>query len=195
MKRSIVILIFLTLIQPIFSQPKYSIPGYIITLDNDTMPGNIKLLNSPGYMMLVKYWNPINKKTKEYRSDKIKGFCYGQRYFESLVWQESHYYFERIVKAQPVSLYATPYNSPGIIVPLVGVGVIVTPAARKFNEYFIIDSSSMTLLNHFGFRKFMMNYVKECPLLVNKLDTKELNFDDLKQIIEEYNLCSQKLTH
>lgn len=191
MKKSIVILVCLTLIQPVFSQPKNSISGYLITMSNDTMMGSIKLLNNAGYMMVVKYWNPVNKKTKEYRADKIKGFCYDNRYFESLVWQESHYYFERIIKAHPVSLYATPYNSPGVVVPVGVVGVFVMPSGRTFNEYFIIDSSSMTLLNHFGFRKFMVNYVKDCPALVNKIDTKELNFDDLKQIIEEYNLCSK----
>ena len=49
----------------------------------------------------------------------------------------------------------------------------------------------MIKLNHLGFKKYMMNYVKDCPALVHQLEIEELKFDDLVQIIEKYNLCSK----
>lgn len=184
MKNSIVIFICLVLIQPIFSQPKSSIPGYIITNKKDTIFGNI-LVNEKGnigYISSIRCWNPITKKVKSYGADRMKAFGYGERYFESLVWEESHYYFERIVKGNPVSLYVTPSTSPAIIVPI----------SITHNEYYMIDNTSMIRLNRMGFRKYMMNYVKGCPVLVEKLETQKLKFEDLIQIIQEYNLCSGK---
>lgn len=184
MKKSIVIFICLVLIQPIFSQPKSSIPGYIITIKNDTVFGNI-LVNEKGnigYVSSIKCWNPITKKVKSHRADKTKAFGYGDRYFESLVWEEAHYYFERIVKGNPVSLYVTPSTSPAIIVPI----------AITHTEYFMVDNSSMIRLNRLGFRKYMLNYVKDCPVLVDKLETEKLKFENLIQIIQEYNSCSVK---
>lgn len=184
MKKSIVIFISLVLIQPIFSQPKSSVPGYIITTKNDTIFGNI-LVNEKGnigYVVDIRCWNPVTKKVKNYGADKTKAFGYGERYFESLAWDDSHYYFERIVKGNPVSLYVTPSTSPGLIIPI----------SITHNEYFIIDNSSMIRLQRVGFRKYMMNYVKDCSVLVDKLDTQQLKFEDLIQIIQEYNLCSVK---
>ena len=97
-------------------------------------------------------------------------------------WQGTHYYFERIINGKPVSLYVAKYTSPGLI---------VIPLSIKYNEYYIIDNTSMIKLNHLGFKKYMMNYVKDCPALVHQLEIEELKFDDLVQIIEKYNLCSK----
>ncbi len=61
-----------------------------------------------------------------------------------------------------------------------------------YDEFFIVDDSSVTLLSakEKNFRIFIMNYVKACPALVDKIDKEELTyFNDLKQIVEEYNLC------
>jgi len=174
----------MVLIDPVFSQPKSSMPGYVITMNNDTVRGNIVINNKDnvGYLNYIKCWNPITQKVISYRADKTKAFCYGDRYFESLDWQGAHYYFERIVKGSSVSLYGSPSTSPGIIVPI----------SITHNEYWIIDSSSMTKLNRLGFKKFMMNYVKNCPVLVDKIETQKLNFDDLIQVIQEYNLCFRR---
>ncbi len=184
MKKSIVIFICLVFIQTIFSQPKSSIPGYIITIKKDTVFGNILLTEKGniGYISSIRCWNPITKKVKNYGADETKAFGYGDRYFESLVWDEAHYYFERLVKGNPISLFTTPSTSPALIVPI----------AITHNEYFIIDNTSMIRLNRTGFRKYMMNYVKDCPVLVDKLDTQKLKFEDLIQIVQEYNLCSVK---
>lgn len=184
MKKNIVVYICLVFIQPLFSQPKSSVPGYIITVDNDTVFGNI-IVNDKGnigYVSSIKCWSPITKKIVSYRADKTKAFGYGERFFESLIWEDAHYYFERIIKGNPASLYITPSTSPATIVPI----------AITHNEYYLVDNSSMTRLNRLGFRKFMMNYAKDCSLLVEKLETKKLNFEDLAQIIQEYNLCSGK---
>ena len=184
MKGSFVIFICFVLIQSVFSQPKSSVPGYIITVSNDTIFGNVLVNNkgNVGYVSSIKFWNPTTQKVISYRADKTKAFGYGERYFESLIWQDAHYYFERIVKGSPASLYVTPSTSPAIIVPI----------AVTHNEYYLVDNSSTTRLNRLGFRKFMMNYVKQCPELVNELETQKLNFEDLIQIIQEYNLCSGK---
>ena len=184
MKKSIVIFICLVLIQPIFSQPKSSIPGYVIKMNNDTVRGNIVVNNKGdiGYINYVECWSPITQKVISYRADKTKAFGYGDRYFESIDWERSHYYFERIVKGNPVSLYVTPSTSPAIIIPI----------AITHNEYYLVDNSFMIRLNRLGFRKYMMNYVKDCPVLLDKLETQKLKFEDLIQIIQEYNLCSVK---
>ena len=182
MKRTITLFFGMVLVQSIFSQPKSSIPGYIITMNNDTISGYILVdtKGNIGYISSIKCWDPISKKGRNYGADKTKAFGYGDRYFESLVWDGTHNYFERIVKGSPVALYVTASTSPGLIIP-----VKIT-----HNEYFIVDNSSMTRLQRMGFKKFMMNYVKSCSVLKDRLETEKLGYNNLVEIIQEYNLCS-----
>jgi hypothetical protein len=186
MKKKILLTISIFgLIHSSFSQSKYFVNGYIIKENNDTAQGQIKILNEGNYLRKIEFVSP-SKPKQIYRADKIKGFYVNDRCFESLVWQDAHYFFERIVKGD-VSLYANTYTT----VLLTPVPVPISAGTVKSNEYFIVDDSTMISLKGAFFRKFMTDYVKKYPVLVDKINNKELRFENSKQIIEEYNSCSK----
>lgn len=188
MKNTLFTSFFILLFSIVFSQPSKSAkPGYLITNKNDTIWGDIQLMHQGGLFMKIKLWNSSNMNGKSYKADKVKSFCYDKRYFESLVWQDAHYYFEKIVSGL-VSLYVTA-NTALNVVPV--AGVVAPVGTTTIGEYFIVDNSGISSVKVAFFKKFMMDYVKTCPVLVDKIDKKELKFNDLKQIIEEFNLCKK----
>jgi hypothetical protein len=189
MKKKILLIISIFgLMHSAFSQSKYSVNGYIIKENNDTAQGQIKLLNEGNYLRKIEFVSPLKAK-QIYRADKIKGFYINDRCFESLIWQDAHYFFERIVKGE-VSLYANTYTT----VILIPAPVVISGGTVKSDEYFIVDDSTMISLKGAFFRRFMTDYVKKCPMLVDKIKNEELGFENSKQIIEEYNSCKGELT-
>jgi hypothetical protein len=182
MRKIVISLIYLLSIQQIFAQSKHPENGYIITNANDTIIGNITLVENMGYFMMIEF-RTLDMKKQVYKADKLKGFYYENHCFETLEWQESHYFFEKILHDQ-VSLYST-FNSIYFGQNEGGL------ASREMQseEYFILDSSGITSIKQISFNKTMINYTKDCPTLADKINRKELKFDNLKQIVEEYNLC------
>lgn len=56
-------------------------------------------------------------------------------------------------------------------------------ALQKFGE------SAFALPGIMGFKKFMSDYLSECPEVADKIDEKELKRNDIDQIVKDYNGC------
>ena len=169
--------------------------NYVVTMGNDTIPGKITLSENAiqlrvGHMLKVDFQNAINNKYYTYRADKIKGFFYENTYYESLVWDEMHYYFERIVKGH-LSLYKSSYREPGSGPMMMANGQMVGGSLpQKITEYFITaNNSTLIKVKEMNFKKIIMPYLKNCQKLEEKVDGEILKFENLKQVIEEYNSC------
>src|SRR5688572_29774957 len=153
--------IFLSLIYLVLIKPVYSQFDYIITKKNDTIRGNIELRKREGHLMRIDFTNELHEDLRIYRADKIKGFFYKNNHYESLAWEEMHYYFERIIKGK-LSLYESTY-----IVHMVPYGTLGGMKSQEVTDYFIRNSSIMTIVKGGNFRKHMITYVRDCPVLVD----------------------------
>lgn len=182
-------------------------PGYIITLDNDTIEGwllNINLWLNQHQTFF--YDDPDNHKGRiKYTAKELKGYKVGNRIYESIRFEgqySSHKdnFFMRIITG-PISYYLWYYDPDRSKLSPVSMTLDDLSDAILFEENELSTQDLIRKLDgemiSLGQLKYLVNFdknmsklVSDYPELAEKIKNKEDGYKwiDAKSIINEYNL-------
>lgn len=147
---------------------------YLVTTRNDTLKGEIRLLN---FGKVDQAQISINKKKKvltaiEVKLVYMKGEAYKPLSFDNAI------HFMKVLKTGYVSYYAfQPANQ------------------TSYDGRYIarIDGRGIEVPN-LGFKRVMSNFMEDCPDVTAKIKSEELKRTDLEKILDEYNKCIDSKT-
>lgn len=156
--------------------------GYVITNNNDSLFGIVLLLKD-GNFITVSLINKITNKAKIYRADKIKKFKVGKSFYESLVLNDAHYFFRKLITG-PVSLFDQPETPKRKSTS----GNIDTASTKEIKrKYYLLKNDYLVKVSEAFFKKNMMEYFKDCEILCKKIENEELALENIEEIVSEYN--------
>lgn len=183
-------------------------PGYVITHDDDTIFGYIKLNNYvDNQQKALFYNNPDDEKySVKYKPKDIKAYKVGPRYYESFkFWPETEdrgfHFFLRLIEG-PISFYKWYYEPVEKSKQRVQVNDdgVITEFDMSFSENKL--STELIAIKLGGepeqldklkfvtnFKKNMSKYLEDYPELASKIANKEEGYSnaDIEDIILEYN--------
>jgi len=184
-------------------------PGYVITHDNDTIHGYIKLNNYVDNQRRALFYNdPEDEKYAEkYKPKHISGYKVGPREYESFkFWPEKEankvHFFLKVIDG-PVSLYQWYYEPQSRTDERVKIdddNVMNSEIDLSFSEEDL--STELIAIKNGGkpqqldnlkfltnFKKNGSKYFSDYPELADKIANKEegYHWENLKEIILEYN--------
>jgi hypothetical protein len=184
-------------------------PGYVITHDNDTIYGYIKLNNHVSNQQKALFYNSSDDKkfTEKYKPKDIKAYKTGSRFYSSFkFWPETeakgHHFFYRMI-AGPISLYVWYYETTEQSKERLKIddeNILNSKIDLSFSEDEL--STQLIGIKHSGeptqldklkfltnFKKNMSKYVEDYPELAEKIANKEEGYQyaNLEEIIKEYN--------
>lgn len=184
-------------------------PGYIITMEADTVHGYIRLNNLVDNQdKALFYDNPDDKKSKvKYRAKEIKGYKVGPRTYESLDFkgQKADRKINFLLKLieGPICYYEWYYEPEEVTKSRLIVDeedILNSKVDLSFSEENL--NNTWVAVKHGGepvnlntmkfimkFKKCMAELVADYPELAEKIRNKEegYQFGDVKKIIHEYN--------
>lgn len=148
---------------------------YLITLKNDTLTGELKLLfYGPEKKVQIK----ANNEKNVYSILETKELHYDGDVYHPVKGPEG-YTFMKLITPGYLSLYH-----------------FSTDNRTTMSSEFLLkaDGSSLEVPN-LGFKKQMSNFLSDCDGVSTRIDQGELSKKDLDQIINEYNYCIELKTH
>lgn len=174
MKNFIVIHILLFILLMLVFQ-SVGAQDYVITTRGDSLTGEVKpLLYGPEKKVQIQTDDKTKKSFSifEVRAFSSKGDVYHP------IKGENGYVFMKLLQPGYLSLYA-----------------FQTDNASRFDGIFLqkIDGDNMVLPN-LGFKKYMSQFLEDCPLVVERVQAGELNKKNLKDLIVAYNGCIESKT-
>jgi hypothetical protein len=184
-------------------------PGYVITHDNDTIHGFIKLNNLVDNQKKALFYNsPDDEKYAEkYKAKDIKAYMVGPRYYESFkFWPETEargvHFFLKVLDG-PISLYEWYYEPQSRTDERVKIdedNVMNSKIDLSFSEADLDtqligiklggEPEQLDKLKYVtNFKKNMSKYLEDYPELAEKIANKMegYQFINLEEIIKEYN--------
>lgn len=143
---------------------------YLVTSKGDTLTGQIKPLMH-GVDKKVQLTGEDKKKVV-YSMFQVRAFQFKDEIYQPVKGPEG-YVFMKLIKSGYLSLYSFPL-----------------PNQVSFDGSYLYrkDGTGMEVPN-LSFKKFMKNFLEDCPEVVAKIDNGDLGKKELNQIIDEYNLC------
>jgi hypothetical protein len=143
---------------------------YLVTVQGDTIRGNIKPLNY-GAERKVQVTEPGKKKTV-YPFFKVKAYSLDGEIFQPVKGPEG-YTFMKMVKSGYLSILAfQPENQ------------------TSYDGLWLLKRDGQGIeVPNITFEKGMKKFLEDCPALVKKIDGDVYNKKDLYQIVDEYNAC------
>lgn len=148
---------------------------YVVTSKGDTVTGQVKPLMH-GVDKKVQVTGEDKKKTV-YPMFQIRAFRYKNDTYQPVKGPEG-YVFMKLEKAGYLSLYS-----------------FQLPNQVSFDGSFLLlrDGKGMEVPN-LSFKKFMKNFLEDCPDVVARINNGDLGKKELHQIIDEYNICVDQKT-
>lgn len=143
---------------------------YVITTKGDSVAGVIKPLMF-GVDKKVQVITPDKKKTT-YPIFQVRSYRYRDEIYQPVKGPEG-YTFMKLVKPGYLSLFY--YQLPNQV---------------SFDGTYLLrrDGKGIDVPN-LGFKKVMKNFLKDCPTVVDKIESGELAKRDLNLLIDTYNQC------
>lgn len=143
---------------------------FVVTSKGDTVVGQVKplLYGTDKKVQLT----GDNKKKTVYPMFQVKAYSYKGEIYQPVKGPDG-YAFMKLVKSGYLSLYN--YQLPNQV---------------TFDGSYLVrkDGRGMDVPN-LGFKKFMKNFLEDCPSVTEKIDNGELSKKELTQIIDAYNQC------
>jgi len=146
---------------------------YIVTIQGDTIKGNVKPLTY-GPDKKVQVTEPGKKKVV-YPFFKVKSFFFDGDTYQPVKGPDG-YTFMKVIKSGYLSLFSFQQKDQTTF-----DGVFLTKR----------DGTGMEVPN-LTFKKGMKNFLEDCPSVAGKIENDKLNKRDLHQIVDEYNACIDK---
>lgn len=178
-------------------------PGYVITLDNDTIHGYLQLSNLVDNQKKVLFYKDADddRYAKKYKPKEIKGYKVGPRSYESFKFSPATeskgiYFFLKILDG-PLSLYKWYFRpqDPTDESALVDVDLVMGLNEDDLDSQLIgikpdeepVQLDSPKFISNF--KKYMSRYLEDYPELAEKIASKEEGYrhENLKEIVREYN--------
>jgi hypothetical protein len=193
----VVTLLFVLL--PAAAQKKGYEPGYLITLQGDTLHGQVKDRSGEPFEELyskIRFREEGKRKKRNYRPDQIRGYMAREAVYTSIPLREESEFFKLRYFLDP--------NADYIFLQVVRRDGPLTWYRREFvhDDNSFLDSYPLfhkegspelvrVTQGVFGLkRKLLAGYLRDCPALVRALDTREVN-----KTLEVYELylseCAQ----
>lgn len=143
---------------------------FIVTSKGDTVMGQVKplLYGTDKKVQLT----ADGKKKTVYPMFQVRAYQYKDEIYQPVKGPDG-YTFMKLVKSGYLSLYS--YQLPNQV---------------TFDGAYLLrkDGKGMDVPN-LSFKKFMKNFLADCPSLVEKIDEGEFSKKDLIKIIDDYNVC------
>jgi hypothetical protein len=173
-------------------------PGYIITLEKDTLKGKIRidrgsLVGGHPLFVLKTRVDFINEKKRiqSYSPHDLLAFSVNGVDFESLYYKDAthkgKYFFLRIIdgKLKLFALYKSKYDT-------YSRKTFYEPSLylqkEKDQKLAIIEKQNYTSL-----KKLLKDYVDDCPSTLEKIVEKDRLFEHIEDIVNAYNSCNANL--
>jgi hypothetical protein len=148
---------------------------YVITTKGDSIAGQLKpLLYGTEKKVQV---TTADKKKEVYSIFQVRRYRFRDEIYEPVKGPDG-FTFMKLVKAGYLSLYN--YQLPSQV---------------TFEGSYLMrrDGKGMDVPN-ISFKKAMKSYLKDCPTVVDRIESGEYNRKDLNDIIDTYNQCIDKNT-
>ncbi len=148
---------------------------YVITTKGDSITGTLKpLLYAPEKKVQV---TTADKKKETYSMFQVRRYRFHDEIFEPVKGPEG-YTFMRLEKEGYLSLYS--YQLPNQV---------------TFEGSYLMrrDGKGMDVPN-ISFKKSMKAYLKDCPVVVQRIENGDWGRKNLNEMIDAYNLCIQGKT-
>ncbi|MGC3945616.1 MAG: hypothetical protein QM762_14035 [Chryseolinea sp.] len=143
---------------------------YVITTKGDSIAGQLKpLLYGTEKKVQV---TTDDKKKEVYSIFQVRRYRFRDEMYEPVKGPDG-FSFMKIVKSGYLSLYN--YQLPGQV-------------TFEGNYLMRRDGKGMDVPN-ISFKKSMKSFLKDCPTVVNRIESGEYNRKDLNDIIDTYNAC------
>lgn len=149
--------------------------SYVVTVRNDTTPGQIRSISLLQGNELVSFRDENNQK-KQYTPNQIKAFKYGDKGVYHSVHLVNRYVFMKVIESGYLSAYE--YSS-----------ISRQSNTNEVENYLKMNMGEVVLVPKIGFRKKIAPMLEACPTVYQKVENKDLDFTDLKEIAKGYNLC------
>jgi hypothetical protein len=173
-------LFFLFLYTPVIfgqAKPQYR-KGFVIDLNGDTLKGKLQIL--PSDLSCSKVIIQLNKDDeKTFKPQKALAYLTGLEYYKSLNTGKNHFFARRLAGGK-VSLYQYVHETS---LPIEKIEV-----AEKNSKLYLERDGILTLVSNSGFKKNMSAYFKDYPDLAGKIFRGDYKFEDIKNIVFEFNL-------
>lgn len=160
----------------VYSQTEY-VPGYIILEEGDSIGGEIKVNRKKMYQLNEKVYFKISEADKKsYRPNKVKEFgLEGDRYISIKVNDEDSY-FLKLVSNGIIKLY-----EQKVII------LAMNKEVEKSDYYVQKDKQELTLLKSNRFKKQMEELIYDHEELMQEVEDKKYEFDDVVKVVQSYN--------
>lgn len=171
--RSLGILSFLTILTVVITLStafEINAQDYVVTSKGDTITGQVKpLVFGPDKKVQI---TGDDKKKVSYPMFQVKSYRFKNEIYQPVKGPDG-YTFMKLIHEGYVSLYA--YQLPNQV---------------TFDGSFLLrrDGKGIDVPN-LGFKKYMKNFMEDCPSTVEKLENGDYSKRDLQKIIDEYNAC------
>ena len=180
------LLILSSCISQLFSNSTYTpeIDGYVVTIQNDTIYGKLKLLSEEASCIKIKFAD-LNGMKRKFRMKEVKAYNRGHDlYFKkrrSSIWSlgANSYVFMKLVEIGKIRLFEYHYNVPSY-----------AAEDEYFKDedytdiaYYLERNGNLQLVPKIGFRKNMIAFFADSDELVNRIGNRELGFRNIKQRI------------
>lgn len=183
--------LFLYSFQYAWAQDSEYKPATIYTRTGDTLVCQLK--NSKSYTSLGNFYYlmPGDKKEKKIYKDDIQlllvdqdVYCFFRIHYKYAAGVETKV-FQELVKGH-LTLYAKTYVQTQSLTP----GGQRRGSGETYQDYFIKKDGvdEIKKIGRVGFKKKILTYVDRYDQLSAKIYSKEYRMDDLRKIVEEYNL-------
>lgn len=142
---------------------------YVVTLKNDTLRGKAKIM---GYDLIDHIQISENKKKSQFTAIQVRSAFIGNQYYQP-VRTENGYQMMQLVK-------------PGFL----GLYFARRPNGLSYEvQYLVKRDGSSTEIPNLSFKKIMSNFLKDCPVMKEKIEKGELGRKNMDQLVTEYNQC------
>jgi hypothetical protein len=147
----------------------YAQSDYALLANGDTLRGELKYSL---FENLDRLQIQSNGKKTNYTALQVKGFSKDGEKYQSIKYDKA-YRFMKVIKSGYLSLLA--FNT--------------TLSVSWDGQYLKkIDDGGMEVPN-LGFKKFVSNYLSDCPTIQSKFEKGEFKKSELNNIIDFYNAC------
>lgn len=150
---------------------------FVVTIKGDTLRGKVRFFNSSG----VKYAGS-NSKYIQLTPKEGKKISFQVLQVVSFSMNDEHYHTIKIQQT---------YDFMKVLAP----GYLTLYAYQPENQttwdgrYFVKKDGALLDVPNIGFKKKVSRYLADCPDVVTKIESGELERSDLKELVRAYNDC------
>lgn len=140
------------------------------------------------YGDVITYKTHQNAEESQVGSKYIKSIRMESKYLENIILENKEKLVTLIV-AGKISLYNYVETQKGEPVKIPNTGGGMFAPIKVITHYIIKDGDKFQEIKEKSFKKTLNRLLPDCQLIITKIENNEYSFDDIPEIIKEYNTC------